>query len=660
MLTMLHWIHRNVRRTTVLVVLCFCALAAFFVITKANALGYDALDLAIFRQTLANTARGDLFGLTIHEPSYLGDHASFLLLAVAPFYAVAPFLVTLPLLQIAIVALSAVPLLLLTRRFLSSGWQLLLLSFFFLSVFTHNLVAFEFEFLVAAVPLLLLAAYHYRRGCFAWTAALLLLVGLVREDLGFILIGFGVMAWCERRSVRWRLTPILLGIATLAAGILVTRALNGEQYKFLSYLGWLEHDGARAVWYRAAFAPLVQLARPENLLVAFALLLSFLFIPLRAPLRLIPALCYWIPLTLTGINASLLNLRVHYVAPLLPFLLWATIEGLPRVLRSPPRFAGLRHHGFPVFLGLLFLGTAVYGTLLLSPFRPAGWEAVRRAQNDPSTAAAKELLRRIPADASLATSYHLLPRAAGRRRLFSLHYAASGKRQLSDRPYVLPDDVDWLLLDANDTLLYPFQYGEEDDRTRGAGTRLRALIEERRFRLLAVEGSLLLFSRTEGVALPPLVTDAVLAQNAAVRPFEALTLEGVAAEPADAQLTQEVLDGRSVRALSFTAVWGLRKQTGHAIALRARIVNDRGSVADDRLLPLAYGLWPTTDWAVPSARSVRYTLLLPDLPKGSYTLQLTPVTVEGQLMLDAALSTTPLITKETPVGPVAAPVRFTL
>lgn len=645
--------HRHSTALVLVATLAFCLVATLFVLAKADALGYNALDLAIFRQTLAQTSQGDLFGLTIHAPSYLGDHASFLLLALAPFYALAPFLATLPLLQVAMVVTSLVPLLALVRLRLAGRWVFVLPTFFLLSVFSHNLVAFEFEFLVAAVPLLLGAAWGYETKRFGWTTVFLLLTALVREDLGFVLVGFGAMAWCERRPLRWRWTPALLGIATLVVGMLVTSALNGEQYKFLSYLGM--KDGS---WSEIPFALVARLVRPENLLVAFALLLSFLFLPLRAPLRLLPALFYWIPFSLTGVNASLLNLRVHYIAPLLPFLLWATIEGTRRVLAKPPKFASTHRASFPAFLALLLLGSALYGSFALSPFRPSAWAELGQARRSPVTAAARELLARVPKDAALAASYRTLPLAADRARLSSVHYVASGKRQLSDRAYALPDDTTWLLLDANDFLFYPLQWND-DERARGAGTRLRTVIEERGFRLVAVEDTLLLYTREEVAALPSLSEPSAMPTTTNTDDDAALTLVSVAERPGDGLFAKETLDGKEFRTLDFTLTWQLHATFDRPIELRARFVDANGGVHGDRFLPLAYGLWPTTDWVAPSARAVRYHLLLPDLPRGSYALQLTPVTLEGRLSLDAALSAAPEYTNVTTVGPTVTPARFT-
>ena len=47
---------------------------------------YNGLDLAIFNQVFFNTTNGNLFGLTIHPHSYLGDHFAPLILLLAPLY----------------------------------------------------------------------------------------------------------------------------------------------------------------------------------------------------------------------------------------------------------------------------------------------------------------------------------------------------------------------------------------------------------------------------------------------------------------------------------------------------------------------------------------------------------------------------------------------
>ena len=103
------WYQTHERATIALFAVVLFFAGALFAIFKLAALGYNALDLGIFHQVLANTARGDWFAMSIHPHSYFGDHVSPFLAALAPFYALVPRPETLLVLQAAAVALGIFP-----------------------------------------------------------------------------------------------------------------------------------------------------------------------------------------------------------------------------------------------------------------------------------------------------------------------------------------------------------------------------------------------------------------------------------------------------------------------------------------------------------------------------------------------------------------------
>jgi uncharacterized membrane protein len=84
--------------------------------------GYNALDLAIYRQVAANSIHGHWFAMSIHPHSYLGDHVELFFAALFPFYAVAQHPLTLLILQSIAVALAAVPLVAVAGRLLPKPW----------------------------------------------------------------------------------------------------------------------------------------------------------------------------------------------------------------------------------------------------------------------------------------------------------------------------------------------------------------------------------------------------------------------------------------------------------------------------------------------------------------------------------------------------------
>lgn len=230
----------------VIVVCLFVCVAAGFVFLKLAALGYNALDLGIFHQVVANTAAGRLFALSIHPPSYFGDHVSPLLVVLVPFYWLFPHVTTLLVAQIIAIALGVFPLLMLARTLRPAHRFILLLSYFCLPLI-QNFSAFEFELLVFAVPLLLAALVAYERRRFGWFCLWLLLAAMVREDVGLILVGLGLLALIERRSWRWSVIPACAGLLVFFGGMALAGHVNGERYKFLVYYSWLGATTHQAV-----------------------------------------------------------------------------------------------------------------------------------------------------------------------------------------------------------------------------------------------------------------------------------------------------------------------------------------------------------------------------------------------------------------------------
>ena len=98
--------------STILILLIGLYIIVFISISlwKYYNFGYNAIDLAIFNQVFYNTSIGDVFAMTIHPHSYLGDHFGLIILLLTPIYMLFRSPVVLLILQTIIIALSAWPL----------------------------------------------------------------------------------------------------------------------------------------------------------------------------------------------------------------------------------------------------------------------------------------------------------------------------------------------------------------------------------------------------------------------------------------------------------------------------------------------------------------------------------------------------------------------
>lgn len=646
--TLLQRLVRGERPILVGSAMIFVLAAGTFCLMKLAAHGYNALDLAIFSQVIDKTSHGQLFGFGIHPHLYFGDHIDISLLLFVPFWKLLPHAGTLLILQTIILAFGVWPLWSLAKG-QRSLFRLGIAWVYLGTVLVHNIAAFEFHTLSLVVPLLLTAALGYTQRRFRLFALALLGTLLVREDMGLVVLGFGILGLAERRSRRWSIPLLLLGTLWFIGGIYATGLFNHDHYKFLAYYSWLG-SSVPEIAKNAVLHPWLlaeRLFAPQNILFAVASVLLFAGLPLLAWEKLLPALPFAFALFLTGFGGDEITLRTHYMAVFVPFLLWASIEGLQRV-RERGLPIGKRLFDHPAALAWLALAaTTLYGFFTLSPFGPAGIRSLMKASNDPAVAVENGLTAEIPTNASIAASYAVLPDLANSKELYSLHYAFAGKRQLSSLPYALPEDTEWILYDARDYLAYTAQWNGQEKLT-GGDDRLRALLRERNFGLVSFDDSFLLFRRNAlGLAALYEVGTEVKGRAVAKQPAANLQLLAIAGQEQRLTTDGQVFDGATRTFLPVTLSWSVVRHDNQPLELRFQLVDSQEHLVYERRYPVAYGLFPTPEWKAGEPVAVRHRFLIPELPKGTYTAQIQAATAKGYLTLDPKLSAKIAITKET-------------
>ncbi len=632
---------RNEGRLSCVLVVLFFFVAVGLGLWKLATLSYNALDLGIFQQVVAQTARGHLFGMSIHPHLYLGDHIEPFLLLLVPFYWIATHPGTLLVLQAAAVAFAAWPLYLLARDRLPSPYPLFLVALYTGSIAIQSLTMFEFHELPFALLPLFLAIRAYTKGDFGKFLFFLVATLMIREDVGLVLLGFGLLAWAERRSLIWRWWPTILGLAWFAGGTFATSLFNHEQYKFLAYYGWLGGT-VRDIVLRAVTHPWIvaaRLFRPVNLLFLLVATLLMAGLPLFRSRRLLPALFVAVALFLTGTGADGLTFRTHYPALFLPFLFWASIEGFVILRDHPPAWTQrLPMDPAPVAAGLVIV-ISLYASLTLGPFRPAAIASFVQESSSPATAAAKAMAALIPEDAHVAVGYRFLPSFGQHDHLFSLHYVFSGRRQLSTTPYVLPEDTDWILYDAADYLFYTIQFEHDPDKFLLGDDRLRDILAGRSFGLVSYVDTFIVFQRGAATS-----TELFRRGDVTGRAVERQTPESkiplVAIGGQDETLQTETIDvaGTPLAVLPIRLTFQANMPLDRTYFLRVEYVDAVGRIRYTRSYPLAYGLWPTTEWRTGEAVTTTYRWAVPRLPKGEYTVRASVLTERGYLTLDPKLS----------------------
>ena len=617
-------------------VLAYVALFTWLGAVKLDRLRYTGLDFAIFHQTIAETARGNLFGSTIHPPSYLADHTSPLLLPIALVYRFFPYPLTLLVLLNLALVLGVFPVWAIARRHLPPAWALPAALGYLVVPFLHTLSLFEFHLIAFAATPLLWAWLEYERGRWGWFWVAAILAMSVREDVGLVVATVGVAALLQRRSWRWVWGPLLVGLAATGLGIWLPRLWGiGERYQYGIYYAWLGQGVVSPLGH------LARLASWGNLGFLAAALLPYAGLPLAGTAALLLTLPAYAQLFLGAPGISPLVLQLQYSALLLPGLTVAAVVGLGRVLRATatPKTTitrSLAHN--PGLLPLVTVVALGYSALTLGPLAGTLRLALA-APTDPSLRSDRALLARIPADAPVVASYRYLMPLSARPQVQALNYVLLGSRQFNAGPYPPPPANAAWALDSDDALTFEAQFRDHPlyaPAYASGATRLRRLLRAADARVAwAEDGRLLLGPAGEPLdALWQVFADAPAARpTAAFGELELLGLERGAGPDVTLKLH-----------------WRLTRATPQRFHLRLTAWRN-GVVAYQRIWPMAYGLYPTTDWQ-PRTVVMTQAHFNPgaQLPPGAYALALEVVTMRrGHLEL-AADAKPQLVAEYTPVG----------
>lgn len=398
----------------------------------------QGFDLAQNEQTIWNTAHGRFFQTSpFGELKYDFDDGivPFQLLLAVP-YAIAPTTYTLLFLQTLALAAGAIPIFLLARSKLNAWLALCFALAYFFHVTVTRMNLYEFQLRSFVLVFFLFAFYFFEKNRFGLFLLFALLMLSVKTEVALTLPMFGVYAWLEKKSLRWILTPIVLGFGYFAFvfGIIMPafapRDLIGSAYGY-SWLG--NNFGEMFVTLVTKPLYVAQFAlAPDKLVYLAQSFLLLLFLPLLKPRLLLFALPSLF-LNLLAARAVQYSVLFFYQPFVIGAFFLAAIYGMADTL---PRWFGARAQTLQVALALVLVLASIgfnltWHNLLGRAFtRP---ESVER-QN-----AAHRIMAQIPANASVAASSFLAPHLAQREQLYFFPGTAS-------YPF-LPERVEYVAAD---------------------------------------------------------------------------------------------------------------------------------------------------------------------------------------------------------------------
>ncbi len=635
----------NDKKILVAAIVIYLAIFSFFSFWKYGNFLYNALDLAIYHQVFYNSALGNFFDFSIHPHSYLGDHFEIILLVLLPFYLVSKNPLTLLTLQTVLVALAAWPLYLISRLYLGKILSLIVVLAYFLNPLVQNSNLFEFHLLIFSLPLLFFTLYFYLKKNFLLFILSALFSLLIREDIALIIFMFGFLALFEKREKKWILWPTILGFGYFLIALkLIGLAGQNENYKFLHYYSWLG-DTFPEMIKNFFFHPVLVLKKIftlSNLIFLIGLLFPCGFLSLLKPKYLIPGLLIFMQILLSGFSSAL-TLEVHYLAPLIPFLFAASIFALTWLLspeKNNSKFKKIFQKEKNLWIVIILLAI-LYSSLTLGPVIPVLNKIVKN-EKPPLLDQKRELIQEIDKNQTVISSYDFLSQLSGREKLYSLHYVFLDRQQYSTKKYPLPEKIDYLLLDFEDLVNFQIQFEKysfyQEEYPAGA-ERLRRLLEEKKLGLVKIYDSLALYKSGED--------DILELYKILSSPPSLFRSENIVLNKKIKFLGWELikpLKNTDYQSVSLAFFWQNLAKIDQNYQLKIILTDEAGNNLFEKIYPLAYGLYPTTEWQLDEIIQTNYYFLFPkaDWQEASQ-LKIVLVEPEGYFTLDGLRSVKPVI-----------------
>lgn len=322
------------RRALLWGVALYSVLLSFITVTRHLMLRTHALDLGIYDQIMWSIANGLGPRTSLPDMHAWGDHLTFIQYPLALFYLVIPSVHLMLVLQSVALALGALAVYGLAKRRLGDDGSAALLGILFLVNPTlHGINIRDFHPQAMAIPLLLGAVYFFEANRKVWFWVFVVLALSCREDAALPVMGLGL--WAATRRRYWTGAAVAaLGLVWLfAATTMIIPYFRGEPYSHLRRYDHLGNTVAE-ILLAIVLKPVTVLSTVlsvKRLVYLVAILVPFAFLPLLAPLALLPALPALLE-NLLGWDPVLFHHRNQYNSFILPFLAVAAVLGWQRLL----------------------------------------------------------------------------------------------------------------------------------------------------------------------------------------------------------------------------------------------------------------------------------------------------------------------------------------
>jgi uncharacterized membrane protein len=318
-------------------------------IQRYRALHSHIWDMGVFQNGLWNYSLGgtDILVFSHHFSPILGLYA-FL-------YKIMPYGETLLILQSLSISIAVFPLYAYASEILSreKAFTVVILYCLFSPVWLINLTNFHPDSLI--IPLGLSTMYFQKKGRivpFALSLILLLTIKEISFFIASLICLYGALRY--KRGVRYYVLSVVIFLSGLFVVDFLMSAVQGHVLMKIGGVAWLGQDVGSL--FKAVLTNPLEVARKflnySKIVYMVILFGSFLFLPLLAPLELLPAL----PGISLAILSDLWRIQVpayHYPATVVPFIFVSFVEALGKRSYLQEKF-------FKVLIGVFLLLNTTY------------------------------------------------------------------------------------------------------------------------------------------------------------------------------------------------------------------------------------------------------------------------------------------------------------
>lgn len=422
------------------------AIMGILVWRRHDRFGSFGFDMGIYDQAVWLAAHGESF-ITVRGLDLFGHHANVAFYLLAPFSWLGAGPHFLNLLQVASLALSAVPLYLLGRDRLASPWLALVIPAAFLLHPSTQFLAWElFHPETMAITPLLFAYWAATRQRWGWYAGLMVFAVAWKEDvaLAAFMIGLVVLVRGHRRAGLTTM-GLSLGWFLFVNRILLT-AVNGHGAFYDQFYGDLGNNPFEIVGTAVSDPGVVieRVTSPDSLEFLWQLAAPFGLVPLLAPLVLLLGVPQLVA-DLLSIHSFTREITFHYAAMPMAALALAAVEGLGWLRRRIPWSGGTAVVAAVVMVSAV-LGTVQWGP---SPIGARYDQGYWPKAGDPAKTAKELAVAVVPDSAGVSATYAFVAHLSHRRNVYEFpnpfHERNWGVRGEDTHS---PRIVDWLVADV--------------------------------------------------------------------------------------------------------------------------------------------------------------------------------------------------------------------